>query len=384
MRIAHVTWRFAPPGGIVANIREIGRRLASGGDEVEVFTSDINVISGERREFVHSTTVDGIPVHRFPLAPEPFARFRFERMTGLVEALSQSGADIIHAHNHRYGYVLQAARAARRAGIPFVVTLSYHPAQVTESLLKRGMVRLADFAFGASAYQLARAVIVQSELEARLVRPFVPASRLRMILDGIDLGEWRAPGADQPSGPPLPPAYFLYVGWLSRRKGVHHLIEALARLPPEVRRPLVLLGRDVGGRAGFEELGRQLGVSELLVWLDPLPRPAYREVVRHATALVLPSEWEAFGQVLVDAMAAGTPAIGTYAGAMPEVLDGGRSGLLVPFGDVDDLARALRAVVEEPVATRGRVQRGLERVTRWDWSEVARQHRELYRSIVGQ
>jgi glycosyltransferase involved in cell wall biosynthesis len=85
--------------------------------------------------------------------------------------------------------------------------------------------------------------------------------------------------------------------------------------------------------------------------------------------------------VLAEAMAAGTPVVATAVGGIPEVLEEGRAGRLVPYGDPGALADALRAVVRDPETTRRLVARGRTRVAGLDWSECARRHLELYRSL---
>jgi glycosyltransferase involved in cell wall biosynthesis len=105
--------------------------------------------------------------------------------------------------------------------------------------------------------------------------------------------------------------------------------------------------------------------------------------VRGARALVLPSEWEAFGLVVLEAMAAGTPAIATDVGGAPDLLDRGRAGRIVRFGDVAGLAAALRATVEDPTATREQVARATERVRGYDWQASADRFLAIYRELAG-
>jgi len=381
-RIAQVTLRFTPPGGIVTVVREMARRLRAEGDEVEVFASDRAVLSPSDHTKDLSREVDGITVHRFPVRDAPFGNLNLGWLTGLTKALAESGVDVIHAHNHRLAHVLEAALASKRSGIPLVVTTYFHPAQRDERWPKRAMIRLADYGFGASAYLVARAIIVQSEMEARLVGSFAPRGHIRIIPHGLDLAEWEHPEGDRPDGLQLPPEYFLYAGLVVRRKGIDHLIEALSRLSVSERRPLVILGRDLGERPAFQAMARRFGVADSILWCDPLPRSTYRAVVRGATALVLPSEWETFGLVLLDAMAARTPVIATRRGGMSEVLEDGRSGLLVPYGNPDALAGALRSVIADPVSTRTRVDHGSDHVAQMDWSTIARQYHALYREVA--
>jgi len=98
---------------------------------------------------------------------------------------------------------------------------------------------------------------------------------------------------------------------------------------------------------------------------------------------VLPSEWEAFGLVLLDAMAAGTPIVATAVGGVPDVLDEGRAGRLVPYDDSPALAAALRSVLEDPDTTRRLVRTATDRVLGFDWAESVARHRALYREVLG-
>ena len=384
MKIVHVTLRFDAPGGVETNVRELARRIRAAGDDVEVFASDLYDEASWDRRTNYRSEVDGVPVRRFPVRRRLVPNLNLPMMVGLIDALADSGADVIHAHSHRYGFVLQAAAVAARTGIPLVVSTSYHPADRGESWRNRGILRLVDIGFGMTAYRIARAVAVQSELERRLLREFAPADRLRIVPPGVDLDEWSRPEGDRFDRRELPEVYWLFVGRIAPNKGLPNLVEALAELPPADRRPLVLMGSDWGERARLEEQARRRGVGDLLVFLGHVEgRGGYRAVVRRAAALVLPSEWEAYGFVLLEAMAARTPIVATAVGAVPEVLGEGRYGALVPYGDLQALGRSLVQVLDRPEETRQRVSEGWEHVRQLDWSVSADRFRSLYREVVG-
>ena len=383
MKVVHVALRFDAPGGVETNVREIARRLKAAGDEVEVFASDLYDEARWDRRSNYAPEVEGVPVRRFPVRKRLIPDLTLPLMVGLMDALAESGADVIHAHSHRYGHVLEAAAVAERCRIPLVVSTHYHPADRREPPVKRGLLRIQDVGFGATAYRVARALVVESEMEARLVREFAPANRIRVIPPGIDVSEWTSTSPDRSHLPPLPPEYFLFVGRIAPNKGLPHLVEALALLPAEARLPLVVMGSDWGERAGLEALAQRRGVSGLLVWLGHVAdRQTYRAIVGGAKALVLPSEWEAFGLVLLEAMAARTPVVATSVGAVPEVLEGGRDGLLVPYGDPAALAQALQDVLADPVGAGERVSRADVRVRGLDWWESANRLRALYREVA--
>jgi glycosyltransferase involved in cell wall biosynthesis len=383
VRIVQVSLRFDAPGGVESTVRELSKRLRAAGEDVEVYASDLyDEASWERRSNTRPE-VDGVPVRRFGIRRRLVPGLTLPMMVGLIDALSRSGADVIHAHSHRYGHVLQAAAVSAKTRIPLVVSAHYHPADRRETVTKRALLRLDDHAFGWTAYRVARAVTVQSENERRLLAEFAPSRRLRLLPPGVDLEEWRRPEDDRAEALGLPPEFFLFIGRIASNKGLPHLVTALARLPPESRRPLVLMGPDWGERAGLERLARDVGVADLLRFLGHVPdRSVYRAVLRRATALVLPSEWESYGVVLLEAMAARTPVVATAVGAVPEVLGEGRYGQLVPYGDPSALAGALRRVVDEPAPRQGELRAATEHVRELDWPLVAGRFRELYREVV--
>jgi glycosyltransferase involved in cell wall biosynthesis len=322
-------------------------------------------------------------VRRFPVRKRLIPGLTMPMMVGLMDALAASGSDVLHAHSHRYGHVLETAAVAERRHLPLVISTHYHPADRGEPPFKRGMLRVQDVGFGSTAYRVARALVVETEQEAQLVREFAPADRIRVIPPGIDLADWAPPPSD-PRPPGLPPEYFAFYGRLAPNKGLPVLVEALARLEPRQRRPVVLVGPDWGMRAELESPARRLGVLGLLHFLGwQADRAVYRAVLRNAAALVLPSEYEAFGLVLLEAMAAGTPIVATSVGGVPEVVDHGRAGRLVPYGDADALAAALAAVLEDPSGTRDRVRVASERVRGFDWNVAAERHLALYREVAG-
>ncbi len=383
MKIAHVTLRFDAPGGVETNVREVTRRLRAAGEEVEVFASDLFDEGRWERRDRYAPMVDGVPVHRFPVHKRLIPGLTMPMMVGLVDALAESGADVIHAHSHRYGHVLQAAAVAERLGIPLVVSPHYHPANRDEPPIKRGLLRMQDVGFGMTAYRLARALIVQTPREGRLVGEFAPSSKMRTIPPGIDLASWDSPASDRSEGLDLPAGYLLFVGRIAPNKGLGFLVEALARLPPADRPPLVLMGRDWGERARIESLARDRGVLDRLRFLDHVAEPAtYRAVIRGASAFVLPSEWEAFGLVLLEAMVAGVPIVASAVGGVPDVLESGRLGRLVPYGDATALATALRETLRDGPTVRERVAEATRRVRGYDWAETAERHRALYREVV--
>jgi glycosyltransferase involved in cell wall biosynthesis len=368
MKLVHVTLRFDAPGGVETNVREVARRLRAGGDDVSVFASDLYDEGRWERRTSYPPTVDGIPVRRFPVTKRVVPFVTMPMMGGLIDALAAERFDVIHVHSHRYGHVLQASEVAHRRHVPFVVSTHYHPADAADSGLRRGLLRCQDVIFGMTAYRRADALVVETEREAGLLREFAPADKIHVIPPGIDVAAWSRPEADvAPQG--LPVDYLVFAGRIAPNKGLDVLLRALAALPESERPALVLVGRDWGERPALDALARQLGI-------------AYRAVLRGSSAFVLPSEWEAFGLVLLEAMAAGVPVVASAVGGVPEVLQNGAAGRLVPYGDVPALAAAIRELRSNPGERARLVAAGRVRAADLDWSRSVELHRALYRSLA--
>ncbi|MCI4328542.1 MAG: glycosyltransferase, partial [Thermoplasmata archaeon] len=141
--------------------------------------------------------------------------------------------------------------------------------------------------------------------------------------------------------------------------------------------------RDWGERPALERLAAELGVTDELVWLGHVESPSeYRGVVRRASVFVLPSEWEAFGLVLLEAMAARVAIVASAVGGVPEVLEGGKSGRLVPYGDPGALADSIGQLLADDAERRRLVTAGTLRVASLTWANAVARHRALYRELA--
>jgi alpha-maltose-1-phosphate synthase len=136
------------------------------------------------------------------------------------------------------------------------------------------------------------------------------------------------------------------------------------------------------------------------VWIDDvLPREDLRALLTHATTFVCPSVYEPLGIVNLEAMACGAPVVGSGTGGIPEVIDDGVTGFVVPIDQVQDgtgaptdperyeadLADALTRMVADPEAAKRMGEAGRERArTQFDWGRIAEQTRELYASVIAE
>lgn len=381
MKVALVSFRFLAPGGVETNVWETAVGLRRAGADVTVFAGDLYDEGRWERRTDRPARVDGVAIEWFPTVRRMIPFVTMPMFPGLIDGLARVGPDIVHAHSHRYGHVLQSALYCAAGRAALVVSAHYHPADRRESTVKRVLLRGQDVLFGATAYRIARRIVVETERERRLLRPFAPAGKIVTIPPGIDVDAWKAEESMETPFP-LPPRYVLYAGRIAPNKGLELLLSALATVPAPRRPALVLMGRDWGERARLQAEAARLGIAPQVHWLGHVhSRADYRAVFRRAAAFVLPSEWEAFGIVLLEAMAAGTPIVATSVGGVPEVLQEGRCGRLVPFGDATALARAIVEVDTDAAGTQALVEQARRRVEGFTWERAISRHLELYRGL---
>jgi glycosyltransferase involved in cell wall biosynthesis len=392
VRVAQLATRYPPgPGGVERHVGELVPRLGARGHTVEVFTSDLY------REFPWQRLPASVPrdettpfgaVHRLPVWSLP-GEFHYTFFRGLDAALDRARPDIVHAHTYGTHQVTVAHRRRARRGTPFVLTAHFHPIWSIEGGWLRHRIRgFYDRRLAGSVVDTAARIIVQTREEERLLRALqLPLPPLEVIPPGY------TPLPPTPAGTTvardrwgIDGPFVLFVGRLASNKGLLDLAEAFARLArthPEAR--LLLVGEDGGMAARLDEKARALGIS------NQVRRVGYvrddRELsalYREARCTVLPSEYEAFGLVLLESLSQGTPVVASRVGGIPEFIEDGKAGLLVPARDPEALASAFERLWSDPGLGRRLGEFGLrEVVPRYGWDEIAGRIDRVYAEVVG-
>jgi glycosyltransferase involved in cell wall biosynthesis len=221
-----------------------------------------------------------------------------------------------------------------------------------------------------SAQKAARVLAVSERTKRDLVERYeIPPEKIVVTRNGVD--DTFTPEGPRRDGAP----YLLFVGSLQPRKDPLTAIEALGRLPGDVR--LVLVGPDKGSGEEARRAVSRLDLGGRVEFAGHVEKRELAELYRGAECLVFPSRYEGFGLPVVEAMASGTPVVAAAAGAVPEVA--GDAAILVDPGDAAALAHA----VERARAERERLVRaGLEQARRYSWTETARRTLAVYRELL--
>ena len=272
-------------------------------------------------------------------------RERFKQFGTLPVApdLRATGPRLIHAHFGRSGAL--ALPIARRLNIPLVV--SFHGGDATKDKHYRHQFLPTIFQRRLSALQNQAALFlcVSAFIRDQLLARGFPPEKLVVHHLGVDLDP------PIPAGDPPPPGYVMFAGRFVEKKGVAYLIEAIQRLQAEGRTVRLKLVGAGPMEAELRRAGSGLPQIEFTGWL---PNHELLRWMRGALALCVPSVRAANGDaeglptVVLEAMAAGTPVIGSQHAGIGEAVEHERTGLLVPERDPDALAAALRRLLDEP------------------------------------
>jgi len=171
----------------------------------------------------------------------------------------------------------------------------------------------------------------------------------------------------------------LYTGSLKSHKNIHLLIAAFAHMKHRREYQLAFCGEPITEQYDLWNMIHQQGLAEEIVEIGQISRTDLALAYHAASVVVLPSLYEGFGFSIVEAMASGTPTIGSNAGAIPEVM--GDGGVLFDPSSVDDLTTALERVLEDSTLRKQLIQRGLNNVQRFSWERCAEQTYQIYKDV---
>jgi len=299
-------------------------------------------------------------------------------------------ADVVHSHTWYAN--LGGHLASLLYGVPHVVTVhSLEPLRPWKAEQLGGGYALSSWCERVAVEAAAAVVAVSAGMRDDVLAayPAVSPDRVRVIRNGIDTAEYAPdPATDVLDAYGVDPGRpsVIFVGRITRQKGVPVLLRAAAALDPAAQ--LVLCA----GQPDTPELAAEVEglVADLratrsgVIWIpEMLPKRAVIQLLSHATVFACPSLYEPLGIVNLEAMACGTAVVASAVGGIPEVVADGETGLLVPPGDPAALAGALGALIADPARAAALGRAGRERaVAEFGWQAVAAQTAALYAELA--
>jgi len=406
MKITLLTNEYPPHvyGGAGVHVEYLSRELAcldEGRHEVQI------LCFGDQKEYSLNKKVKGV---RLP-SDLPLQDLRYPKLLGtlfrnifMIGSLEET--DVVHCHTwytHLAGCLIKEI-----FNVPLVITTHSLEPQRPWKEEQLGSAYRASSWIEKIAYQNADGVIAVSLSMKKGVHDLyqVPFEKIRVIPNGIDANQYQPKlnpslltsyriNADKP--------FLIFVGRITRQKGIIHLVNAIKYISPNVQ--IVLCA----GSPDTEEIGKEMAerVEEArtqtrneIIWIRQwVPKSDLITLYSHASIFVCPSIYEPFGIVNLEAMACETPVVASTVGGIPEVIDHGETGLLVPFDPLGteswepkdpekfskDLANAINSLLSSPEKIKIMGTKSQERVVKhFSWKSIARQTLKFYQALVHQ
>lgn len=330
----------------------------------------------------------------------------------LAIADATSGADLVHSHTWYANFA--GHLSALLNDVPHVISAhSLEPLRPWKAEQLGGGYRVSSFV-ERTAYEAATAIVAVSEgMREDILRcyPAIDPERVRVIHNGIDLEKWRAPRTQEElerkerilkeHGIDPQRRTVVFVGRITRQKGLPHFLRAARLLPDDVQIVLCAGAPDTPEIAAeVEGLVSELRRSRTGVVLitEMLPQPEVAAILDAATVFITPSVYEPLGIVNLEAMALGLPVVGTATGGIPDVIVDGQTGYLVPIDQVndgtgtpldprrfeEDMAERLTAVLDDAALAARMGAAGLARARDlFSWEAIGDATAALYAELLG-
>ncbi len=376
-------------GGMNVYIRELSREMGRRAHTMDVFTRRTDSTTPEVTAIDERTRV--IQIEAGPLDADKTAMRRylpafregvrsFQRRDGRVY-------DLVHSHYWLSGWVGQALKASWE--VPHVIMFHTLGAAKNRYHLSEREPRYRIDGERLVAQDVDR-VICGSEGEREMLVDLygVPPQRIVTVPCGVDTVRFRPLGrarARRELGLAPDEPVVLFVGRIEPLKGIEVLIKAAAQLEGRFR--LLVVGgdgKDTERKAGLRALADQMGIGEKVTFLDAVPHGDLPLYYNAADICVVPSYYESFGLVAIEAMACGVPVVASRVGGLKETVQDGRTGYLVPWRCPEPFAERLDLLLSNEPLRRSLGREARAAAERFRWSEVAARVEDVYHDLVSQ
>src|SRR3954469_20313840 len=357
------------------------------------------------RSLARSDMFDGVKIVRFPLELPPdltygrvaqsrvswlgkFARvvvmahYMEAQYRAILTEVRENGGDVIHAH-WAIPTGPAAVLAARKLQLPSVITM--HGGDVYVNPEQGYDFPTRWYVRPALRWTLRHAgalTAITEDCRQHALRAGAPAEHIRLVFNGTDLRRFSPEDHGSQGDSRFGSNMIFACRQLFPRKGIRFLLEAAAALKPQFPDLKIVLAGDGFERPELVRLASELGIASDVTFLGWVPNADLPPYYRAAAVSVIPSLEEGFGIPAAEAMGCEVAVVASDAGGLPEVVEDGITGLIVPRGDSTALAQAIGSLLADPQRSRRMGQAGRERALRlFDWDRSAAQFEELYHEI---
>jgi glycogen synthase len=394
VKILMVSWEYPPVviGGLGRHVHHLSTALAAAGHDVVVLSRrptdtdpSTHPSSDEVSEGVRVVAAAQDP-HEFTFGKDMMAWTLAMGHSMIRAGMSLKGnrqrhrsdrpwrPDVVHAHDWLVAH--PAVALAQFYDVPMVSTIHATEAGRHSGWVSGAISRQVHAVESWLVRESDSLITCSASMSDELNELFGPGlAEITVIRNGIDAARWQFAPRRPRTGPPE----LLYLGRLEYEKGVHDAIAALPRIRRDHPGTTLTIAGEGTQQDWLVEQARKHRVLKATRFVGHLDHAALLALLHRADAAVLPSHYEPFGIVALEAAAAGTPLVTTNIGGLGEAVIHGQTGVSCPPRDVPALAAAVRSVLDDPAAAQRRARAARERLTSdFDWQTVAKETAQVY------
>lgn len=394
MKICYLSLGYLPAtklGGSIRSATYLTKALAAAGHEVTVCCTNLADKHEKLFPKTYRTCRDGVDViyfntHKlFPLGRNSFGLFICPGLPRFCRKELQN-YDIVHMDGYRDFPVFVVSHYCRRYGIPYVIQARSGMLLAYGGILAK---RTYDQLFGGSILGQCALFIASSAAEEVGYQAIVPrGSQIVQIANGLDVSDY----AHIPERGKFRQRYNLgeaplvtYIGRLHAMKGIDHLIRGYAVSRCRQNSRLAIVGPDEGAKRGLVELVRELGLTDVVTFVDTLEGEEKLQAYVDSDVVVYAAQYESFGMVAVEATMCGVPVISARDTGCGQLLEHLGADFLVECGNVAQMAEAIEYVLTHPAVVLPKVRAAREKLVReFSWTHIASRYEDVYRSVLHQ
>ena len=366
MKILQITSSFFPVlGGQEKVVYEISKRLVEKGHKVTILTTDLLC----EEKVPKREKLEGIEIVRFKnklfLGSYGYSP---EAIRWLKENYSKY--NIVHSHGYNR-HLSEFAIKILYGKIPII----FSPHGFIHTKKNYFFKIIHDITFGR----------------------FVKRANLCTALTKLDFGEYEKLGVKKEKIVEIPNGvdvekfskskkydskkfgdFILYVGRIHESKGLQYVLEAIKKLDTK----LVIVGKDAGYKQDLMEKSKKLGIEKKLIFLGGIVDEDLIKLYKSSKIFVLFSEWEGFGIVVVEAMAAGKPIIVSNRGSLPHIVNNKKEGFVVKFKDVKELHKRIEQLLNDNKLCKNMGIEGKKTSKKYEWKNIVKKYEEIYNAQI--
>jgi glycogen synthase len=367
VRILHLSWEYPPVvyGGLGRHVHALAEQQAADGHDVVVLTQFDKAVPGDEVR-------NGVRVIRVP-PDAPFVPLDEEHLIAWVasfnSAVTRAGialarhwrADVVHGHDWLVAHAATAVKDLMQA--PYVTTMHATEAGRHQGWLPTELSKTIHGIEWWSTYQARRVIACSEHMRWEVERLFDPPAKKTVVIpNGIDVEQWRVSSraihrVREKYGRPL----IVFTGRLEWEKGVHTLIDALPRLRRRIPGVRVVIAGRGSTDAQLRDQVRRKRLGRVVTFAGWVPN--VHHLMAAADVVVVPSLYEPFGMVALEASAVQSPLVVARTGGLGEIVTDGQTGRTFPPGDVAALADALEETISTPRLARRMARAAFDHVT---------------------